>query len=275
MSLLALFCAVDDFWQQWARQQQPKRTRRQPGLCNSEIMTIVIHFHHSGYRTFKAYYVQEVQRHLRAAFPRLVSYSRFVRLMPRVTDCLHAYLRSRQETSTGVAFIDSTPLRVCHNQRIPRHRVFRDSAERGKSSMGWFYGFKLHLVVNSVGALLNALCTPANIDDRKPVPTLVAGLHGKVFGDKGYLSAPLREILAHTGVHLVTDSRRNMSAVPLDPADQGMLRRRFLIETIFDQLKNDLHIDHTRHRSVANFFVNLWAGLVAYTHQSRKPSFSR
>lgn len=275
MSLLALFCAVDDFWQKWACEQQPKRKGRQPGLCDSEIMTIAIHFHHSGYRTFKAYYVREVQAHLRQEFPRLVSYSRFVRLMARVTDCLHAYLHSRQGASTGVAFIDSTPLRVCDNHRIPRHRVFAGSAARGKSSMGWFYGFKLHLVVNTVGELLNFACTPGNIDDRHPVPTLVTTLHGKVFGDKGYLSKPLQLALLQTGVHLVTDQRSNMSAAPLDPADQGMLRRRFLIETVFDQLKNDLQIDHTRHRSVANFFVNLWAGLVAYTHQSRKPSFAR
>jgi transposase len=152
--------------------------------------------------------------------------------------------------------------------------VFAGKAARGKSSLGWFYGFKLHLVVNTLGEVLNFACTPGNIDDRQPVPALLAALNGSVFGDKGYLSRPLHTALAHTGVRLVTDPRSNMSAPALDPADRRLLRRRFLIETIFDQLKNDLHIDHTRHRSVANFFVNLWAGLVAYAHQPRKPALA-
>lgn len=273
MSLLALFCAVDDFCQAWTSQQDKfGKRRRQPGLCKSEIMTMLIHFHQSGYRTFKGYYLQEVQTHLRAEFPHLVSYSRFVRLIPRVSACLQAYVTSRQGECSGVSFIDSTPLRVCHNQRIPRHRVFAATAARGKSSMGWFYGFKLHLVISSQGELLNFACTPGNCDDRQPVLALVASLFGKVFGDKGYVSHPLRLALALQGIQLVTDPRANMHSSPLDPADKRLLRRRFLIETIFDQLKNSIQIDHSRHRSPTNFFVNLWAGLTAYTYRLKKPS---
>jgi len=272
MSLLALFCTVDDFCQLWARENKVKKVRRQPQLSESEIMTIVIHFHQSGYRTFKAYYLREVQAHLRREFPGLVSYNRFVRLMPRVAACLCAYLASRRGSCNGISFIDSTSLPVCNNHRISRHRVFVAHAQRGKSSMGWFYGFKLHLVVNTQGELLNFSCTPGNCDDRKPVPTLVAGLFGKVFGDKGYLSQPLRASLARTGVHLVTDYRANMHSPPLHPTDKGMLCRRFLIETIFAPLKHGTQINHSRHRSLANFFINLWAALSAYTHQVKKPS---
>jgi len=134
------------------------------------------------------------------------------------------------------------------------------------------YGFKLHLVVNTEGELLHCLCTPGNCDDRQPVPTLVEGLFGKVYGDKGYLSHPLRLSLLQKGVKLVTDTRANMGAAPLNATDKGMLRRRFLIETIFDQLKNSFQIDHSRHRSPTNFLVFLWAGLSAYTHQLKKPA---
>ncbi len=235
-------------------------------------MTLLIYFQQSGYQTFKAYYVKEVQVHLRQAFPKLVSYSRFVWLMARVASGLQAYLKSRQGACEGVSFIDSTTLRVCDNHRIPRHRVFTGSAARGKSSMGWFYGFKLHLLVNTHGDLLSSCCTPGNWDDRQPVPDLVAGHFGKVFADRGYLSQALRETLATQGIQFITDNRANMHGSALDPADKAMLRCRFLIETIFDQLKNDLQLDHTRHRRPDHFKVHLWATLAAYTHQPKKPT---
>ena len=117
-------------------------------------MTILIHFHQSHYRDFKAYYTQHVCEHMRSEFPTLVSYTRFVELIPSALPALCLYLRVRFGQVTGVAFIDSTPLSVCHNRRIGRHRVFAEMATRGKSSMGWFYGFKLHLIVNDQGELL-------------------------------------------------------------------------------------------------------------------------
>src|SRR5258705_2865657 len=160
MTLLELFCDVDDFYQVCAQQRRqllPARVGqrvRQPYLCESEIMTILIHFHQAGYRTFKMYYTHYVQCHLQAEFPGLVSYSRFVSLMPRVVLTLWAYLLVRCGRCTGISFIDSTTLKVCHNRRISRNKVFAGRAKRGQSSMGWFYGFKLHLIVNQYGELL-------------------------------------------------------------------------------------------------------------------------
>jgi len=148
-------------------------------------MTIVIHFHQSGYRTSKAYYKYEIQAQLRSEFPKWVSYSRFVSLIPRVSACLQAYLSSRQGPCDGISIIDSTARRMCDNRRIARYRVFAQTAAHGKNSMGWFYGFKLYLVVNTRGDLLHCLCTPSNCDDRQPVPALVEGLFDKVYGDKG------------------------------------------------------------------------------------------
>ena len=235
-------------------------------------MTILIYFHMSHYRDFKAYYLRHVLTHLRAEFPGLVSYSRFVELTPTVLTLLSCYLHTRYGQPTGLAFIDSTPLPVCHNRRIPRHRTFAGLAERGKTSMGWFYGFKLHLVVNECGELLGVRLTPGNIDDRKPVPQLAQRLFGKLFGDKGYLSQPLFDQLLAQGVQLITPLRKNMKNRLIPLADRLLARKRALIETINDQLKNISQIAHTRHRSVDNFAVNVVAGLIAYTHQPKKPS---
>jgi hypothetical protein len=278
MSLLELFCDVDDFWKRMEQERQQAlpayvgQKRREPGLCASEIMTILIHFHQTGYRCFKRYYQKYVLKHLRGAFPRAMSYSRFVRLIPRVVVLLWAYALSRCGRCTGISFIDSTALRVCHNRRIARHKVFIDNAARGQSSTGWFYGFKLHLVVNDRGDILAFQLTPGNVDDRVPVPKLAAKLFGKLFGDKGYVSTPLFKALFEQGVQLVTNLRSNMKNKLTPLADKLLLRKRWIIETINDQLKNISQIEHSRHRSPVNFIVNVLAGLIAYMCQPKKPS---
>ena len=281
MSLLELFCDVDDFWQVYHVEYESyllaekggKRVRRTQ-LSDSEIMTIIIHFHQASYRTFKDYYTKHVLAHLKAEFPKLVSYPRFVALMPRVGLGLLAYLNHCKGNCTGISFIDATSLAVCHNRRISRHRVFDGLAERGKTSMGWFYGFKLHLVVNDCGELIAFQITPGNVDDRKPVPKMCRDLFGKIFGDKGYLSQSLFQELWEDGVQLITMLRSNMKNQLVVLQDKLLSRKRSIIETINDQLKNISQIEHSRHRSINNFFVNLIAGLIAYCHQEKKPSLN-
>src|SRR5579859_1282999 len=280
MSILDLYCSVDTFWQAfeplWEREVLAagrRQRKRATQLSPSEIMTILILFQQSGYRTFKGFYTQHVQTQLRAEFPQLVSYSRFVALIPRVLLPLAVYLQTQMGSCTGVSFVDSTALAVCHNARIAQHRVFAVDARRGKTSVGWFYGFKLHLVVNDRGELLAFCLTPGNTDDRRPVPRLVRRLFGRLFGDKGYISQPLAEQLLVThGVRLITKLRKNMRNILLPLADRLLLRKRALIETIIDQLKNVCQIEHTRHRSPYNFLAHLLAGLIAYCHQPKKPS---
>jgi transposase len=281
MSILELFCDVDDFCL-WLAQHQlwrqlgtggAKRGSK-PTLALSEIMTIIIHFHQSHYRDFKAYYTEHVMVHLRSEFPNLVSYNRFVELKPMALLPLGLYLHSRLAASRGLAFIDSTPVPVCHNKRIARHQVFDGLAARGKTSMGWFYGFKLHLIVDDRGDLLAFYLTPGNVDDRKPVPRLAKKLWGKLIADKGYISQALFEHLFGQGVQLITPIRKNMHNRLMPLMDKLLLRKRSIIETINDQLKNISQIAHTRHRSPTNFLVNLIAGLIAYTHQPKKPSLN-
>ena len=279
MSLIALFVDVDDFCQSFHAFLDGRRlgisTGRRGPKCRlslSEVMTLIIYFQQSHYRTFKAFYTNYVQVHLRDEFPDLVSYSRFVELMPGALYPLCLYLQLRLDEPTGIAFIDSTPLPVCHNRRIRRHKVFADVAARGRTSMGWFYGFKLHLIVNDRGELLTFYLTAGNVDDRKPVPHMTRELWGKLFGDKGYISKDLFDELFERGLQLITGIRKNMQNRLMPMMDKILLRKRAIIETINDQLKNISQIAHTRHRSVNNFLVNLVAGLIAYTHQPKKPS---
>ncbi len=234
-------------------------------------MTILIHFHQSHYRTFKAYYTEYVQVHLTSEFPRLVSYTRFVALIPQMMVPLLAYLQSRYGAYTGISFIDSTSLQVCAPKRISGHRVFAADARRGKTSMGWFFGFKLHLAVNDRGDLLVCCLTAGNVDDRTPVPRLVKRLRGKLFGDRGYISAPLTQLLFEQGLQLITRLRKNMKDHLMHLSNKLLLHKRTIIETIIDQLKNISQIEHSRHRSPVNFVVHLIAGLLAYSHQDKKP----
>jgi len=279
--ILPLFCQLDDFCLTF----EPKfkaallasatvKRHRQSSLCLSEVMTIIVFFHSSGYRTFKDYYTRLVCRHLRHEFPNLVSYNRFVELMPAALLPLCAFLHTRKGQSLGIAFVDATPIAVCHNRRIPAHKVFRGFAQRGKTSVDWFYGFKLHLVINDQGELLGFYLTPGNVDDRIPVPQLAKGLTGKLFGDKGYVSQKLQEQLAGQGLELITKLKKGMKEKLLSVWDKLMLRKRALIETVNDQLKNICQIEHTRHRSPVNFLVNLIAGLIAYTYREKLPSLN-
>ena len=282
MGLLKLFCAVDDFWKafqpHWHRvtlERNGGRKVRATQLSPSEIMTVLIHFHQSHYRSFKACYTEYVLMHRWAEFPAPVSYNRFVELTPSVLVPLPAYLQQRQGNCTGLSFVDATAIKVCNNKRIPRHKVFAGIAARGKTSMGWFYGFKLHRSVNDRGEIPACQLTPGNVDDRKPVPNLAKTWFGKLCGDKGYISQPLFDQLRAPGLELITPRRKNMKQRTLPLEDQLRLRQRSIIETINDQLKNIPQIEPTRHRSVSNFLVNLLCGLIAYCHQPKKPSLHR
>jgi transposase len=238
-------------------------------------MTIMIAFHQQRYRTFKDYYTKHVCCYWQRAFPALVSYQRFVSWMPSVLLPLCAYLRSGFGRCSGISFIDSTSLKVCHNRRIKQHKVFENLAARGKTSVDWFFGFKLHLVVNDKGELLNVTLTPGNTDDRTPVPKLLRGIFGRVFGDKGYVCLKLAHLLlSTTGVQLITKLRRNMKNRLLPLSDRLLLRKRSIIETVIDQLKNISQIEHSRHRSPVNCLVNIVCGLIAYCHQPKKPSIA-
>jgi hypothetical protein len=130
----------------------------------------------------------------------------------------------------------------------------------------------LALVINDGGELLNLKLTPGNVDDRSPVPEMVKDLFGKLVADKGYISQKLSARLCEQKLQLLTKLKTTMKNKLLPMFDKIMLRKRAIIESVNDQLKNISQIEHTRHRSPVNFFVNLMAGLIAYTFREKKPS---
>ena len=278
-TLVELFCDVDDFCQAfvpaWQRQLLESGVRqrcRESRMSLSEIMTLLIAFHSSHQRDFKNYYTGFVAQFYKRDFPTLLSDTRFLEVMPRALGPLCAYFTHLKGRPTGIEFVDSTTLKVCRNLRIPRHKVLQGVAQRGRSSMGWFYGFKLHLIVNHTGEIVSVKLTPGNVDDRTPVPELAQGLVDRLYGDKGYISQALSQSLRQSGVTLITSVRKNMKAKAISAFDKAMLAKRFIIETINDQLKNISHIEHARHRSLHGFMLNLIGGLIAYCRKKDKPS---
>jgi hypothetical protein len=251
----------------------------QPQLSMSEIMTIVIFFHHSHMRTFKDYYQAIVKNgSLKEAFPKAPSYNRFVEIMETCLVPLYIFMTCcRLGVVTGISFIDSTSLKVCHNLRIRSNKVFKNIAARGKTSTGWFYGFKLHLVINEYGEIVAFDITPGNSDDRnkKTIDRLTTKLWGKLFGDKGYLSAGLFNHLYSKGITLFTKLKKGMKNILMDIEDKLLLKKRGVIESVNDILKSCCYIEHSRHRSPVNFMVNLIAGLIAYSFRDKKPSIVR
>ena len=282
MILTQLFVDIDDFYKAFEKEYRRRLIRegsvkrnRATKLSMSEIMTIVVFFQISKFRTFKDYYIRYVQKELKKDFPDLVSYSRFVELMPRVMVPLFAFMQQKRLGKvTGISFIDSTTIEVCHLRRERQHKVFKGLAAKGRTSMGWFYGFKLHLVVNERGEILSFFFSPGNWSDQneKVIEQLCKPLFGKLFGDKGYISQKLFEKLLSRGVTLITKIKKNMKNRLMNMEDKLLLRKRALIESINDQLKNVLMLEHTRHRSVINAMVNWIGALIAYTYLPQKPS---
>ena len=140
--------------------------------------------------------------------------------------------------------------------------------------MGYFYGFKLHLVINDKGEILNFLITQENVDDRQPLnnKNFIKQIKGKLFGDKGYISKTLTSVLFLDGIHLITNIRNNMKNTLMELKDKILLRKRSVIETVNDELKNICQIEHSRHRSFDNFIVNIISAIIAYSFFPKKPS---
>lgn len=279
------FCLIDDFCLEInqvidknALQVNSKVVRRrQPKLSQSEIITIMVLFHYSGYRCFKHFYIEYVCKHLSKEFPNLVSYNRFVELKKRCSVAMILFLQMQcLGQCTGISFLDSTTIKVCHYKREKQNKVFKGVAKKGKGTMGWFFGFKLHIVINEKGDIVDFLITQGNVDDRQPLKdkTFHKRVFGKIFADRGYLGKELFEQLFVDGIHLVTKIRKNMKNTLMHIYDKIMLRKRAVIESVNDILKNVCQIEHTRHRSFDNFILNLVAGLIAYSFYPTKPNIN-
>ena len=283
--IIEIFCFADDFCKEFDTHMKEmslkadgKRHRnRKASLSGAEIMTILICFHFGSFRCLKHYYLHYVKVHLSDMFTDAVSYNRFVELESRVSIQMMLFLQlCCFGECSGISFVDSTCVPVCHNKRIKRNKVFKGYAERGKSTMGWFYGFKLHLICNERGEILNFILTRGNVDDRdeRVFNRLGDNIIGKLYADKGYISQGLFDRLFSNDIHIVTGLRSNMKNKLMPLYDKLMLRKRSVIETINDELKNVAQLVHSRHRSINNFLMNVLAVIAAYTFFDKKPSIN-
>jgi hypothetical protein len=283
-NLVEIFYFADEFCKEFNKALEgaqlgpdnSKKRRNKPcKLSDPEVITILIAFHLKSYRNLKHFYTQYVQVHMTKEFPQTVSYNRFVELQQKALLPMAIFLKTmRLGCCTGISVVDSTPLRVCNNKRIFNHKVFDGIAQRGKSTMGYFFGFKLHLIINDKGEILNFVITPGNVDDREPLKNsdFLGRIFGKLFADKGYIGQKLFEQLFIDGIQLITGLKRNMKNCLMSMNDKILLRKRSIIETINDELKNICQVEHSRHRSFGNFLTNLISGLLAYSFLPKKPS---
>lgn len=284
--VIEIYYLVDEFCKEFdlaklghiiTEDSSKKHRNRKFKMSDSEVITILIIFHLGQFRNLKHFYINYVQKHMQSDFPETVSYNRFTELQQKVLMPMTVFVQvCCLGKCTGVSFIDSTPIRVCHIRREKQHKVFKGLAQKGKCSMGWFFGFKLHIVINDKGEILDFLFTHGNVDDRAPLKN--KDFHDKIFGkliaDKGYISQTLFEQLFVDDIHLITKLKKNMKNSLILMNDHILLRKRALVETVNDELKNICHIEHTRHRCFNNFLANLVAGLAAYHFLPKKPSIN-
>ena len=278
-----IFCIIDEFCKHFDAENAQKvlistkvtsRRRRSATMSDSEIMTILLLFHFGSYGNFKHYYLSFIKIVLKKEFPTAVSYNRFVELEGRVFFQMMFFLNLQSfGRCTGITFVDSTMIPICHNLRRYANKVFKGIATDGKGTMGWCHGFKLHLACNDRGEIIAFVLTGANVSDKDPevFKVLAKRLYGKLFADKGYISQRLFDILFEDGIQLVTGLRVNMKNKLMPFYDRMMLRKRYIIETINDMLKNTAQIVHSRHRSVGNFIMNIISALGAYCFFDNKP----
>jgi hypothetical protein len=280
INITALYCCPDDFckvFEEWERHRlipSEKKRCREGKLSLSEMLFIMVLFHLSPFRHFKAFYRYGVGQQYRGCFDEIPHYDRFVSLMPRLFAPLMVLLHCLSGEETGIYFADSTKLAVCHNRRISRHLVFDGLAARGRTSMGWFYGLKLHFLINHKGEIMALKITPGNTADSAVLNDITKRLTGKLYADKGYIGQELFKQLWQRGLHVVTGIRRNMKNYLLPLADKIMLRKRFIIETVLDTLKSEMGLEHSRHRSPVNAMVHVLSCLAAYAFRPGKPTVS-
>ena len=280
IDITALYACLDDFSKLYEesvkeRLLPDRKLRKREGyLSLSEMLLIEIFFHLSPYKDFKHYYLHGIMNEHRDKFGKLPCYQRFVNLKKQLFMPLAILLHCFSGEETGIYFADSTTLKVCHNKRIGRHKVFEGLAARGKSTMGWFFGLKLHLIINHKGQIMAIKITPGNVDDRAALQDITKTLKGKIYADKGYIGKDIFAKLWRKGLHLITGIRSNMKNYLIPTIDKKLLRKRFLIETVFGMLKINMSLEHSRHRSPINAFVSILACLAAYSFKTNKPNFS-
>ncbi|WP_342259857.1 IS982 family transposase [Candidatus Tisiphia endosymbiont of Metellina segmentata] len=261
--LIANFCEIYQEWEDKKLLLCNSKRHRQGSLDLCELLTIVIYFYLSPCKDFKNYYLYHLSYKYRGYFT-LPSYSRIIQLWPKLILPLALLMQLLRGEDTGIYFIDSTKSAICHDKRTKSNKVFGRIARIGMSSYGWFMGFKLHLIINSKGEIMAVKITKGNRSDISSVLSMTQGLEGKLFGDKAYISKELFNKLLAKSLRLLTSIRKDMKKHLLEIEDKEMLKKRTLIESVFNVLKNNMCLEHSMNRSPVNFLVHILACVVGY-----------
>jgi hypothetical protein len=283
VELTTIFYHTDEFCKLFEKEFKTRvlsdgKGKRNRGtlLSAAEVMTILIYYHNSGFKTFKDYYTKSHE--IKAGFCPLPSYNRFIELQQKVFLPLALFSKLRSSNPCdGISFIDSFPLPISHQKRISSHKTFLGLAKRGKTSVGWFFGFKVHIIINTKGEIIDFAITAGNVADNnsKIVSQLMRNAWGKIFGDKGYLiNQNLFQKLYFEGKELVTKIRSNMTNKLVSVSDKLLLRKRGIVESVGAILKEDLNIQHSRYRNPLTLFLNVFSALIAYSFRPKKPSLN-
>ena len=262
------------FYLSQATQVEGRNKTRKPMMRVDQVATIILLYHASHFVNFKVFYIEYARKFLRRMFPKMPGYSWFLRMRPDALLFLLKYMQSKTKQNTGVNYIDSTPIKVCHNARINWHKTFRGIAARGHHSLGWFYGFKLHIITNTQGELMDIYLTKGNESDIIGLDKMGKALVGLLIGDRGYISAKHEQVLGARGLKLITRVRSNMKPKPLTSREKFYLYRRSLVETVIGVIKAAYKLENSRIRSIAGFLVQIFGALAAYTIMPMKPALS-
>ena len=271
-----LFCFMCDFvaeyeWHRFVLANKITTRTRKSKLNIAEILTIILMYKFSGYRDFKTFYSRDLIVNHKNDF-NLPSYTHLVNLHKKAMIPLLVLWNVLQGTGKGVYFVDSTSIKVCHIMRASCHKTFKNHAKKGKTTTGWFFGFKLHLVITEKGDITNAIITSGKKSDLSVLESLTQRITGKIFGDKGYISSPMFKSLYNRGLQLITRLRKNMKNKLMHTYDKILLSKRGLIESVICKLKRKFELEHTRHRSVCGWIINIFSSLSAYMLVPNKPS---
>lgn len=275
-----IFTIVDDFckiYQDWISHKllsSGKQRIREGKLSLSESLSIMIFYHFSPYKNFKAYYQHFIINN--SLFKNPPCYERFIQIIPSLFLPLIIMMHHLSGKKTGTYYVDSTHFAVCKNIRINNHKTFAGLAGRGHSSIDWFYGFRMHMIINDKSEIIAVKITKGNKDDRKAFEEMALNkdLKGKCYGDKAYISKDMFIRLYRKGLTVITGIKKNMKNYLIPLLDKIFLRKRFIIETIFGYIKEHFNLRPNKHRSPANFFASLFAALIAYQLKPIKPLLS-
>lgn len=274
--LISIYCFVEDFHVVILRTirfsvirpsqgHPPTKTRN---LSLAELVTLVLFKQFTGHKTWKAFY-RYIKTYHSQDFPQLPEYQNFVGAMNALspyamimTTAFCSFFRKQTKTQE-LKIADSTKLAVCNIKREFSHKVCKGLARKSKSTMGWFYGFKLHIVCNQLMQILECTILTATVDDRAALELIWAHIFGLIVADAGYLGKNRADKARAHGKILFTAVKANMKKLMTD-WQHDLLKARQIIETVFSVLKLRLGIETSLPRSPLGYFAHYAWCLAAY-----------